>query len=175
MKLERMKLESSGWSWKGRTEVEKNNWSWKVTDEVEKIWFNLEINEVRKLLWKLKRLIEDWTFRFQKKISNFARFFLTSLGFYNFAWTLLISLDSFQLEQKLSNFRLSNLTLSNFSVSPTTRIWEPIGDFNIGDFDVVNKWKTLILNVFQYCFNSRLFISNLLLKQWRYKVFLNII
>ena len=46
------------------------------------------------------------TFQLQKKLSNFARFFPTSLG-------------SFQLKQKLSNFRLSNLKLSNFSFFPT--------------------------------------------------------
>ena len=40
MKLERLKLESSGGSWKVRAEVRKDNWSWKVTGEVGKFWFN---------------------------------------------------------------------------------------------------------------------------------------
>ena len=56
---------------------------------------------------------------FQKKLSNFARFFPTSLGSFqlqsvlsNFAWL-------FPTSAKLSNFRLSNLKLSNFSFFPT--------------------------------------------------------
>ena len=37
----------------------------------------------------------------------------------NFAWLFPTSLGSFQLKQKLSNFRLSNLKLSNSSFFPT--------------------------------------------------------
>ena len=48
------------------------------------------------------------TFQLHKKLSNFARFFPTSLG-------------SFKLKHKLSNFKLSNLKLCNFSFFPTTR------------------------------------------------------
>ena len=45
-------------------------------------------------------------FQTSAKLSEFKRNFLTSLG-------------SFQLKQKLSNFRFSNLKLSNFSFFPT--------------------------------------------------------
>ena len=66
MKLERLKLESSSWSWKARAQVEKYNWSWKLTHGVGKFKFNLErINEVRKLSnFSLSNL----------KLSNFSSF-----------------------------------------------------------------------------------------------------
>ena len=55
IKLERLKLESLGWSWKFRAEVRKYKWIWKVTEEVGKFLINLETNnEVGKLLSKLE-------------------------------------------------------------------------------------------------------------------------
>ena len=59
------------------------------------------------------------TFQLRSVLSNFARFFPTSIGSFqlrsvlsNFAWV-------FPTTAKLSNFRLSNLKLSNFSFFPT--------------------------------------------------------
>jgi len=118
MKLERMKLESSGWNWK-------------VTDEVGKFWLSLEwINEVGKLLLELEKSIEvgasqlEWqfskfiyTFQFWPEIFNFARFIPTSLG-------------SFQHKHKLSNFRLSNYTIPSWSKLKFKLIFS---DFNIGN------------------------------------------
>ena len=90
------KLESLRRSWKIRAEVGKLGLKLKSTTEVGKFKMNLErINEVGKLPLNLER-----------SISNFNRFFSTSLG-------------AFQLKQKLSNFRLSKLKLSNFSFSRT--------------------------------------------------------
>ena len=52
------------------------------------------------------------TFQLQKKLSNFARFFPTLLGSFQFRFAL----SNFS---EFSNFRFSNLKLSNFSFFPT--------------------------------------------------------
>jgi len=115
---------------------------------------------------KLKSLY--WTFQLQrnfltsKKLSNFGRFFPASL-------------DSFQLKQKVSNFRLSNLKLSNFSFFPnalsnytypaksipriiycnicTTKIWKIITDTLFGTVLI----KIIVENTYRPKANTRHF------------------
>ena len=81
-------------SWKVRHEIGKN--------EVERFGLMLKsTTEIGKLVFNCGE-----TFQLQKKLSNFVRFFPTSLG-------------SFQIKQNFSNFRLSNLKFANFSFFPT--------------------------------------------------------
>ena len=82
------------WSWKVWLKLERAKRSWKEPSEVGKNRLKLE---------KTERTNFSETFQLQKNVSNFAPFFLTSLG-------------SSQLKQ---NFGLSNLKLSNFSFFPT--------------------------------------------------------
>ena len=93
--------------------LESSGWSWKVDDEVGKFLLNLESYNCS---WKDQKKLKPsnfsdnfpnsfklWTFQLQNfstsaKLSNFARFFPTSLG-------------SFQLKQKLSNFSFFHCNL----------------------------------------------------------------
>ena len=90
MKLERLNLESSRQSWKVRAEVGQLS--------MTTFQFHL-IFPTSARIFQLQR-----NFPTSAKLSNFVRFFPTSLG-------------SFQLKQKLCNFRFSNLKLSNFRLS----------------------------------------------------------
>ena len=81
-------------------------WSSKVPNCCTEITWASTWKESRKLkscYWSSKFIS---TFQFQLELSKFRR-------------NLSISLDFFQLNQKLSDFRLSNLRLSHFSVFPT--------------------------------------------------------
>ena len=118
MKLERLKLESSSRSLKVRGEVgkfelklESSGWNWKVQLKVlAEVPSSILAFQLHKSLsncgetFQLQRNFQtsNETFQHWSVLSNFACFFATSLA-------------SFQLKQKLSNFRLSKLKLSNFS------------------------------------------------------------
>ena len=122
MKLERLKLESSSRSLKVRGEVgkfelklESSGWNWKVQLKVlAEVPSSILAFQLHKSLsncgetFQLQRNFQtsNETFQPWSVLSNFACFFATSLA-------------SFQLKQKLSNFRLSKLKLSNFSFFPT--------------------------------------------------------
>ena len=127
------RLESSGWCWKVWMKMESCDWSWKVHHK-----FQIRVRETYKLgtisakplnfikqnFYHPKKLLNlTWnlwrTFQLQSKLSKFKRSFPTSIGsfqlrsvLFNFSWLFLIS-------AKLSNFRLSNLKLPNFSFFPT--------------------------------------------------------
>ena len=92
MKLKRMKLQSSGRSWKVLVEVEK-------------------------FVQELESSTSEETFQLRSVVANFARFFSISLGYFSlrsvlssFARFFPTSLGSFQLQQKLSNLRLANFS-----------------------------------------------------------------
>ena len=85
-----------------RMKLESSDWSLKAWAEVGKWLMKLECF---KLTWKESMKLES--FQNRKKFSNSGRQFPTSLG-------------SFQIKQKHSNLRLSNLKISNSTLFPST-------------------------------------------------------
>ena len=115
--MKSFKLESLAEVGKSQAKLERTERSWK---EISMMNFPTSVTtfQVHSNLPTSARTFQMRR-NFQKKLSNFARFFPTSLGSFqlqsvlsNFAWL-------FPTSAKLSNFRLSNLKLSNFSFFPT--------------------------------------------------------
>ena len=95
---------------------ESSGWSWKVTYEIGNFKLNLErLNENGKIPFKLQRFVPTSarTFQLQRNFPALVGSFQFRWDFPNFAQFFSTSLGSFQLKQKVSNFRLSNLKLSN--------------------------------------------------------------
>ena len=151
MKSERMKLESSVWNWTVRAEVGKDNWNWKVTDGVWKFWLNLEsINAVRNT-FQLKQNLFNFrvsnlklsncgktfqlrrnfptskeAFQLRSVLSNFDRFFPTSLGSFQLVTFQLLVLSNcpFQLhESRFFGWFFENLEFGLDFVSRNDTGW----------------------------------------------------
>ena len=139
VKLEILKLESSRRSWKIRAEIGELGLKFESIIEVGKWLLKLEldlekINEVEKLLFNLvtSELSNcSQTFQLWKKLSIFARVFPTSL-------------DSFQLKQKLSNFRLSinrHIGYVSCFVIPTEKTGTKTFEPRLKVSDLLFKWN----------------------------------